>query len=388
MKSDLEIDSIDKIVQYTVAGVQDWSRYGNVYTKLSGDLILFTKETGANMQWNFFERVSRGLIINRKTGEIVARPFDKFFHWGENGRTSSAKITLVTEKFDGSLGILYRDHGYRIATKGSFSGEHAIWATQFLQAHYRLVGLPVEYTLLFEIIFPDNRLVVNYGNREDLILLAIRNRFTGDYLPFQEVQRVADHYGFSYPKVGNFHNVSEILADILLSDLDVEGWVAEFSDGNRFKFKSNRYLELHNRIFMIHFSDILAAIENDNVDNTLGVMPERSLGKIRQWISEIHTETARIKLSVEQAYGNAPKNNFSTYEGWVAHRHPDLAVYLLTRWEREDISRVIYANAFRNRAEQAFFRPSPDLLRRIYPLVLEEGISSGDLVKTGRINRL
>jgi hypothetical protein len=49
---------------------------------------------------------------------------------------------------------------------------------------------------------------------------------------------------------------------------------------------------------------------------------------------------------------------------------------------------VIYANAFRNRAEQAFFRPSPDLLRRIYPLVLEEGISSGDLVKTGRINRL
>jgi hypothetical protein len=173
-----------------------------------------------------------------------------------------------------------------------------------------------------------------------------------------------------------------------LSDLDVEGWVAEFSDGNRFKFKSNRYLELHNRIFMIHFSDILAAIENDNVDNTLDVMPERSLGKVRQWISEIHTETARIKLSVEQAYGNAPKNNFSTYEGWVAHRHPDLAVYLLTRWEREDISRVIYANAFRNRAEQAFFRPSPDLLRRIYPLVLEEGISSGDLVKTGRINRL
>jgi T4 RnlA family RNA ligase len=384
----MEIDSIDQIVQLTLDGVQDWSVFGDVYAKFSGDLVLFNKATRAKSEWNFFERASRGLILHRKSGEIVARPFDKFFHWGEDGRSTSAEITLVTEKFDGSLGILYRDDGYRVATKGSFYGEHAIWATQFLQEHYRLVGLPDEYTLLFEIIFPDNRLVVNYGSREDLILLAIRNRFSGDYLPFQEVQRVAAHYGFSLPRVGNFHSVSEILADLSRFDLSVEGWVAEFSDGNRFKFKSKRYLELHNRIFMIHFSDILTAIENHTLEDTLQVMPERSLGKIRQWIAEIQAQTASIQQRVERAYKGAPKNNFSDYQEWVANQPPDLALYLLARWEGQDISRAIYAHAFQDRAEEAFFRPSADLLRRIYAVVLEEGTSSGELVRTGRIKRL
>ena len=44
----------------------------------------------------------------------MARPFDKFFNWGEGswrngGRTTTADISFVTEKYDGSLGILYYD---------------------------------------------------------------------------------------------------------------------------------------------------------------------------------------------------------------------------------------------------------------------------------------
>ncbi|HRF99146.1 MAG TPA: hypothetical protein PLZ51_28235, partial [Aggregatilineales bacterium] len=74
-------------------------------------------------------------------------------------------------KMDGSLGILYRWQGaYYIATRGNFDSDQAIWATIFLRTHYDLHNLADEYTLLFEIIYPDNRIVVNYGQRQDLVL--------------------------------------------------------------------------------------------------------------------------------------------------------------------------------------------------------------------------
>lgn len=71
-------------------GFTDWQRYGNVTVRRKDDLLIFNYNTMAQYEgrWNFFERVSRGLIINHQTGEIVARAFDKFFNWGEGGRTS------------------------------------------------------------------------------------------------------------------------------------------------------------------------------------------------------------------------------------------------------------------------------------------------------------
>src|SRR5690606_552618 len=123
------------------------------------DLLVFSYNVMAQYgeNWNFFERVSRGLIINWKTYEIVARPFDKFFNWGEGERTSTAPLVSLTEKLDGSLGILYRLNGqYKIATRGSLESEQATWATAFINSHYSLENLPHEITLLFEIIYPEN----------------------------------------------------------------------------------------------------------------------------------------------------------------------------------------------------------------------------------------
>src|SRR5688572_28380108 len=193
-----EIASIDDIVHLAKQGFIDWKQFGYVTVRKQCDLLIFNYNTMAQYaeNWTFFGRVSRGLIINHKTGEIVARAFDKFFNWGQANNTTASLVTIM-EKVDGSLGVLYRvDSEYRIATRGSFDGRQALWATEFLQAHYDLTGLPNELTLLFEIVYPDNRIVVNYGSREDLVLLAARNRFTGDYLPFADVRKIGEKYRF------------------------------------------------------------------------------------------------------------------------------------------------------------------------------------------------
>ena len=76
-----EINSIDDIISLAQSGFTEWRKYGYVTVRKQDDLLIFNYNTKAQYEgnWNFFERVSRGLIINHKTGEVVARAFDKFF---------------------------------------------------------------------------------------------------------------------------------------------------------------------------------------------------------------------------------------------------------------------------------------------------------------------
>jgi RNA ligase len=233
-----EIATLADIQTLASSGFEDWKQYGEVSVDSDGDLLIFnyTPKAQYEARWNFFERVSRGLIVNRATGEIVARPFDKFFNWSEDGRYAAGHIVTATEKMDGSLGILYRlNDGYRIATRGAFHSEQAEWATKFLNANVDLNDLPNDLTLLFEIIYPENRVVVDYHGEEKLVLLAARNRVTGDYLPFfPGVYELGQKYGFPLPKVFAFNNVSDIIRVTGSLSVDEEGYVIEFSDGQRF----------------------------------------------------------------------------------------------------------------------------------------------------------
>src|SRR5262249_21253305 len=127
-----EIKSIADIQTLAKSGFTDWKQYGNVTVKKHGDLLIFNYNTMAQYEgrWNFFEQVSRGLIINWKTGEIVARPFDKFYNWMEGGRRAKGHIVAITEKLDGSLAVLLRTpEGYRISTRGEITSKQAQWAT-------------------------------------------------------------------------------------------------------------------------------------------------------------------------------------------------------------------------------------------------------------------
>jgi hypothetical protein len=67
---------------------------------------------------------------------------------------------------------------------------------------------------MFEIIYPENRIVLDYGERQDLVLLAGRNRFTGEYLPFGEVRELAERYGFALPRVYEFAEIEALLKDL------------------------------------------------------------------------------------------------------------------------------------------------------------------------------
>lgn len=142
------------------------------------DMATYKKE------WNAATLNSRGLIVD-DAGRIVARGPRKFFNYGEPSATKYPLHSLVnvTRKEDGSLGILwhYEDH-FGIATRGSFMSDQAQHATALITSGTMYDVLWAEQfgdTMICEIVYPENRIVLDYKGRDELISLGLVRNESG-----------------------------------------------------------------------------------------------------------------------------------------------------------------------------------------------------------------
>lgn len=150
----------------------------------------YTDKTTWDNAWDEATLTCRGLITTLD-GHIVARGYAKFFN---SDQPQAPAIPLddevvVMDKADGSLGILFPlpEGGHAIATRGSFQSDQAIWATDLYKHRYADTFIPnPDWTYLFEIVFPENRIVVSYGDLRDLILLGAVHTATGATVPLSE----------------------------------------------------------------------------------------------------------------------------------------------------------------------------------------------------------
>ena len=146
--------------------------------------------------WNEVTDKCRGLIFDSQSGDIVARPFSKFWNYSDPRHpetmpgTFPSTVPSITRKFDGSLGILYSWYGkWAVATRGSFTSDQSQWATKWLNDLAFFVW-PEGYTPLVEIIFPENQIVVKY-DWSGLVLLASVRIATGEEAPMSALRRWA-----------------------------------------------------------------------------------------------------------------------------------------------------------------------------------------------------
>ncbi|WP_199511681.1 RNA ligase [Nucisporomicrobium flavum] len=193
--------------------------------------------------WTPVTLACRGLIAASDSGEVLARPFPKFFNHTE-GRAPSLRAEAsvrVTDKADGSLGVIFRDgDGYAVATRGSFASAQALHATEVLRTRYANFVPPPDLTVLVEIIYPGNRIVVDYGPMDDLVLLGAVEIATGrthgpDAVP-----------GWPGPVVESF--TYPTLAEALAAPPrdGREGLVVHFTGTDeRVKIKYAEYVRLH-----------------------------------------------------------------------------------------------------------------------------------------------
>lgn len=237
---------------------------GLVTKRAHPSLPLFIYNYSPDVQYrNYWTDVTlncRGLILDADYN-IVARPWKKFFNLGQVELPIQFDDPVeVMDKADGSLGILYPTsspfysghHEYAIATRGSFESEQARFASALWKNRYD--GLhPVQgYTMLFEIIYPENRIVLDYGDREELVLLGAVENETGYYLGPREASNMFyiyvngvmtyTHYLGPIVDVMPYKSISEALGHT--DRKNAEGYVIR-SHNFMVKVKQPDYLELH-----------------------------------------------------------------------------------------------------------------------------------------------
>lgn len=201
----------------------------------------YTQTCQFSQAWDDVTRQCRGLIMNVATGEVLARPFPKFFNYQEHvqkGWLLPSGRTIISEKLDGSLGILYTLNGTeRIATRGSFVSDQAVWATKWWQENVAkpLVTVP-NRTHLFEIIYPENRIVVSYDYSGLVHLCSLENE-TGEQYEEKWFEPIRT------ARLIEATNLEELAA---MDEPNSEGFVVYYpSDNTRMKIKFPEYVRLH-----------------------------------------------------------------------------------------------------------------------------------------------
>jgi len=186
----------------------------------------------------------RGLILD-KEGNVVAKAFDKFFNYEELTLGDIPEESFeVFEKLDGSLGILFWYQGkWILASKGSFVSEQALKGKQILNQQYNVEVLPKGYTTVVEIIYPENRIVCDYGGDELLVVLSMVSNASGKELgydsmmSFNEVSKIP--VVKKYDGIENYDTLKSMIGN------DREGYVVRFKNGFRMKIKGEEYVRLH-----------------------------------------------------------------------------------------------------------------------------------------------
>lgn len=207
----------------------------------------------------------RGLIID-DFFNIVCRPFTRFYNFTEcpeNDRNFNIDTSVFHEKADGSLMKMYHWNGaWRVGSRGTVAGYGNVGVRRditFSSLFWNTFGItPIElddklkeyqeFTFLFEMATPLNRVVTPYLTPQ-IFLLAARHNENGKYiddewLDFMTID-IFDHKCVR-PKYYSFDSLESASEAVNGFETLDEGFVGyDRVSGIRVKFKSPTYLRAH-----------------------------------------------------------------------------------------------------------------------------------------------
>lgn len=266
----------------------------------------------------------RGLIVcDYGDGDyfIVAHPFPRFFN---HGSSHAAPLNwdgrvVFQEKLDGTLCIVYYWKGdWRVATRGNPDAnipcaDGLTFAQKFVRASgQREVGefldkisldgaggCEYDVTYCFELVGPDNQIVVPYENSRIVFLAAYAtNYYSSEEMPAYS-QGIQPDYLPRQWKFDSFNDAVDWLEENT-TGLDLEGFVAVDSNGNRVKVKSKKYLTIARTISRITTQeDMLECIIRGIDDDVMAWVPESRRLEIESLKLKFSSWMARLDSQIE-----------------------------------------------------------------------------------------
>lgn len=316
--------------------------------------------------WNYSEKVqyeglwdeitlqARGLVTDDK-GNVVARPFKKFFNLEEKKHTSTDEFE-VFEKMDGSLGILfYYGNEWVFATRGSFASDQSIKGFEMLKT-YNYDKLHKGYTYLFEIIYQENRIVCQY-DFEDLVLLGMIETKTGYEVNLYDdgedirFKNLISNLGFKvvqrFDKFKDYQYLKQAIPD------NKEGYVVKFSNGDRMKIKGEEYLRLHKIMTNLSTTSVWEVLSTGGkMEDLLKDVPDEFYKKIKEYEKSLRYAFYQVSEYCGKShdyfrYGKyndkevePTKKEFA--EHVMKNCHPPYRPVMFAMWDRKPYDQTIW----------------------------------------------
>jgi len=215
--------------------------------------------------WDEVTTKARGLFINTKTKEIVARSYDKFFRINEVEETQAIYLKSKFEyplsvyvKYNGFLGILGYDKesdNLIITSKSSLGGEHVGYFKELLKDKdlEKIKDYLKEnnFSMVFEVIdIVNDPHIIKYNESQVILLDVIENSLEFKKIDYEELQKIGVLFGFKVKELAcKLNNTQEFWnwyymvqeENYQYKDEYVEGFVIEDSKGFMVKVKLDYY---------------------------------------------------------------------------------------------------------------------------------------------------
>ena len=242
-----DIDTLNKYAENTIVCVEkhpdaDLYIYG-YYSDIEKPCV-----------WDRISIHCRGLIVDGK-GNVIEHPFKKFWTYKQYlnkytvllnddqiRRIPEGKFRIL-EKVDGTMCTLYwiNDKPF-LATQRSFTNSKAMEATKILYEKHSgdIHKLDKKYTYIFEAVYPESNVLIDYGDTRDLYLIGMIDKQTCMPMELPDIGFLkARDYTSQYGSITNFDELAA------LNIPNQEGFVIYFGNGEMFKIKFPWYQEAH-----------------------------------------------------------------------------------------------------------------------------------------------
>jgi RNA ligase len=364
-----------------------------VHPTLPLTIYNYSRECQYDGKWDDITLNCRGLVLDNN-GNVIAKPFPKFFNYEEHKPEDIPNENFeVYEKMDGSLGILFYyeeelsdERRYNIwfnnnyetgmerffdpnnlpnfddpyyeptpkvkgewhmATRGSFTSEQAIKGMEIAKRLNYDKICTIGYTYLFEIIYPENRIVVDYGKEERLVLLGVMDK-KGEEFPYSEIEGEGWDIVMKYKTWGeDWETLKREISK------DNEGYVIRFSGGMRMKIKGNEYVRLHKILTNFSTKDIWELLRNNE---PLEPFLERVPDEFDKWVKAIIMNLRYSYYSIDERAGKLhdgfrygkfndrdPEPTKKEFAEYVKQFPKELAAVMFKMWDKQPYDNIIWS---------------------------------------------
>lgn len=252
---------------------------------------------------------TRGPCFDTATGELLSLPFEKFFNVNEKEHTQAPvvqelmdrQVPYICEKLDGSMitPVMINDKIF-LKTKKSFTSDVAIEAQASMTSNVKDLCeffIMSGVTPIFEFTSPNNKVVIDYGDKPQFKLIAGRDMKTGLYIPQEALDHWAKEFNIARPSWHINHDLQDLMG-LLTHEEGIEGWVI-YVGGQRFKIKTQWYIDRH-RMIDIRERDVARFVLDETLDDLIPNMlaAGADMDRVREIEHEISTAIGAYRAAI------------------------------------------------------------------------------------------